>query len=83
MILKEKDGPSGQDERSKAGHQQEQDGALGSDLAFCPCAHCCPTYAVLSRSPSITGSNHGNHLYCRRLTSPEGLFNALKRPFRR
>ncbi|WP_019627403.1 nuclease-related domain-containing protein [Thioalkalivibrio sp. AKL10] len=28
MILKEKDGPSGQDERSKAGHQQEQDVAF-------------------------------------------------------
>lgn len=25
MILKEKEGPSDQDERSKAGHQQEQD----------------------------------------------------------
>lgn len=28
MILKEKEGPSGQDERSKAGHQQEQDVAF-------------------------------------------------------
>ncbi|WP_155985598.1 hypothetical protein [Thioalkalivibrio sp. AKL12] len=51
--------------------------AQGSDFVFLD-----PDNGLEVKSKGMTGSDHGNHLYFQRLISSEGLFNALKRPFR-